>query len=306
MRAISVKNLLSHAGEKLLARVTGGEDGLGRNIRNRRIFVLKRAQELNRLNKETAVVFITREIINDIEKDQKLFTKLEDSNIAMLVIEDAETPPKKLIKWCDSHNIPLINTSLSEQKFIPAYHECLNHCIANIRCINGVLIDVNGVGVLLTGKSSIGKSEVALDLIIKGHRLVADDVVEIFRDESGELFGTAPDITAQHMEIRGLGIIDVSKVFGISSIRVRKKIEMVIELAHKELHQIDRLGEKKFCTILGKKLPKIIIPVSPGRNIATLVEVSARLYLLEMTGYKPLVDFKKTLKEKLKLERIKI
>ncbi len=282
-------------------KLISGESGLWRKLVSPQIIIFRKINDLNNIGREMPAVFIASEFVKG-ENLNRLFQKLKDCKISMVIVEKDSAPLPELIKWCNTRNIPLCRTHLSEKNFAEAYKEQIKLCSSNIKYISGVLVDVNGVGILITGKSSIGKSEVALELIIKGHRLVSDDVVEIFRDESGEIFGTAPDITAQYMEIRGLGIIDVSKVFGISSIRVRKKIEMVIELAAKELHQIDRLGEKKTCTILGKKLPKIIIPVSPGRNIATLVEVSARLYLLERTGYRPLVDLKKNLRARLKSE----
>lgn len=304
MKPVSVKNLLLHSGEILLLKLISDGSGIWRNFNSSRVIVLHKINDLNNLRREIPVLFLSEEFINRTKKINKLLQRLKDFKISMIVVRKHPVSYSALVKWCNSRNIPLCRTQLPEEKFKELCASQLKYCSSNIKYANGVLVDVNGVGILITGKSSIGKSEVALELIIKGHRLVSDDVVEIFRDESGEIFGTAPDITAQHMEIRGLGIIDVSKVFGISSIRVRKKIEMVIELSEKELYQIDRLGERKMCTILGKKLPKIIIPVSPGRNIATLVEVSARLYLLERTGYKPLIDFKKNLKLRLKSEQV--
>lgn len=304
MKAVSVKNLLLHSGEILLLKLISDGSGIWRNLKSPRVIVLHKINDLNNIGMEIPVLFISEEFIKSTKKISKLFQRLKDFKISMIVVRKYTEPLPALIKWCNSENIPLCRTQLPEEKFKELCVSHLKLCSSNIKYTSGVLVDVNGVGILITGKSSIGKSEVALELIIKGHRLVSDDIVEVFRDESGEIFGTAPDVTAQHMEIRGLGIIDVSKVFGISSIRVRKKIEMVIELAAKELHQIDRLGQKKMCTILGRKLPKIIIPVSPGRNIATLVEVSARLYLLERTGYRPLINFKRNLKQRLKSEQV--
>lgn len=301
MKPISVKNFLLHNGDKLSLKILTGEGGILRNINTNRIVMIKNLKDLKKIKKNTPTIFLSDKFLND-HNTTNLIENLKSRRIALIILGNKASPVKSLIKFCNSRNIPIGKTSMTEDAFLERYPRCLVECSSSIEYKNGVLVDVNGVGILIIGKSSIGKSEVALELIIKGHRLVSDDVVEIFRDEAGEIFGSAPDITAHHMEIRGFGIIDVSKVFGISSIRVRKKIEMVIELVEKKLHQIDRLGEKKMCTIFGKRLPKIIIPVTPGRNIATLIEVAARLYLLERTGYKPLVDFKKTLKQRLTLE----
>jgi HPr kinase/phosphorylase len=301
MKPVSVKNLLLHGGDKLLLKLISGEDGISRKLRTPKIAFIKKIKDIKNIHSPSPAIFISSMDLNGNTLHQYL-KRFNELSPAIIILGKDITYLSELGKWCDSKAIPLFRTTLPEEKFKTQYAECLHLCSCNIKYTTGVLVDVNGVGVLITGKSSIGKSEVALELIIKGHRLVSDDVVEVFKDESGELFGTSPDITAQHMEIRGLGIIDVSKVFGISSIRVRKKIELVIELAAKELHQIDRLGERRWCTLLGKKLPKIVLPVSPGRNIATLVEVAARLYLLERTGYKPLVGLKNALKQRLKIE----
>jgi len=152
--------------------------------------------------------------------------------------------------------------------------------------LHGVLVDVYGIGVLILGESGTGKSECALDLVTRGHRLVADDVVEVVRESHGILIGRGPSRIRHHMEIRGLGIINVRDLFGVAAIRYRKRIELVILLeAWRPEEEYDRLGvEEQTYPLLGVPIPTLRIPVSAGRNIAILVEVAARNHLLKLMG----------------------
>ena len=151
--------------------------------------------------------------------------------------------------------------------------------------MHGVLMDVLGIGVLLLGKSGIGKSETALDLVVRGHRLVADDVIEI-RRQGAHVVGRGAGIIGHHMEIRGLGIINIKDLFGISAVRDTKKIELVVELREWDEHEeYDRLGfDDQFDRILDVAVPAVQLPVRPGRNLATLIEVAARNQLLKLQG----------------------
>jgi HPr kinase/phosphorylase len=152
--------------------------------------------------------------------------------------------------------------------------------------LHGVLVDVYGIGVLLLGESGTGKSECALDLVSRGHRLVADDVVEIWRDDAGTVTGRGPARIRHHMEIRGLGIINIQDLFGVAAIRERKRIELVIQLeAWQPDTEYDRLGLTQHThPLLGVEIPMLRIPVSAGRNVAILVEVAARNHLLKQMG----------------------
>jgi HPr kinase/phosphorylase len=159
------------------------------------------------------------------------------------------------------------------------------------------MMDVFGVGVLILGKSGIGKSECALDLILRGHRLVADDMVFIRKRGLSVLLGSGFEVIQHHMEIRGLGIINIRSLFGVEAIRERKKIELVVELMGWEAYQeYDRLGfEEEKYTILEIELPLLRIPVTPGRNLTTIIEVAARNHLLRMMGYNSALEFEKKL-----------
>jgi HPr kinase/phosphorylase len=152
--------------------------------------------------------------------------------------------------------------------------------------LHGVLVDVYGIGVLLLGESGTGKSECALDLVTRGHRLVADDVVEVARESDQIVMGRGPTRIRHHMEIRGLGIINIRDLFGVAAIRYRKRIELVVLLeAWRAEDEYDRLGlEEQTYPILGIPIPMLRIPVSAGRNVAILVEVAARNHLLKLMG----------------------
>ena len=153
--------------------------------------------------------------------------------------------------------------------------------------MHAVLMDILGLGVLIVGESGIGKSECALDLIVRAHRLVADDTVEIRRRAETILIGTCPELTRHHMELRGLGVINVKDLFGIASTRLSKRVELVVQLERWEPgREYERLGlDDEFYEILGLKVPLIRMPVAPGRSVAILVEVAARNQLLRARGH---------------------
>ena len=162
----------------------------------------------------------------------------------------------------------------------------LNRMLATSVKEHGVLMEVFGVGMLLTGKSGVGKSETAMELISRGHRLIADDSV-IIKDIANALYGTAPDIIRYFMELRGIGIINVKSMYGSGSVLNEKKIEIVIQLENwQQGKEYDRVGDTSaFAEYLGIKIPKLTIPVSPGRNLAIIIEVAARNFRLKSMGY---------------------
>jgi len=173
--------------------------------------------------------------------------------------------------------------------------------LAATASIHGVLMEIFGVGVLILGKSGIGKSECALDLILRGHRLVADDMVYIQKRSPSLLLGRGFEIIQHHMEIRGLGIINIRNLFGVEAIRERKKIELVLELVEWTSYgDYDRLGfEEEKYPILEVDLPLLRVPVTPGRNLSTIIEVAARNHLLKMMGYDSGLEFEKKLLRKM-------
>jgi len=207
------------------------------------------------------------------------------SEPACIVVCRNHAPPEEPRTAARARGVPLFICALVTADFIAAVTTWMGDKLAPTTELHGVLMDVNGIGVLLRGKSGIGKSETALDLVVRGHRLVADDVVRI-RVKSGQLIGRGAGILGFHMEIRGLGIINIEDLFGVAAVRDAKKIELVVELHEwAEGVEYDRLGfDDHFERILGCDVPKIRLPVRPGRNLATLTEVAARNQLLKLQG----------------------
>jgi HPr kinase/phosphorylase len=208
-----------------------------------------------------------------------------DSDPACVVVCRGRTPPPELRAEADARGVPLLVSSLVTADFIAAVTAWMSDRLAPSTEVHGVLLDVLGVGVLVLGKSGIGKSETALDLVVRGHRFVADDVI-VMRRVGNNIVGRSGGIIGHHMEIRGLGIINVKDLFGISAVRETKRIELVVELSEwNPDEEYDRLGfDDRHQDILGIPIPAVKLPVRPGRNLATLIEVAARNELVKHQG----------------------
>jgi HPr kinase/phosphorylase len=204
-----------------------------------------------------------------------------------LLITGGFTPPAELLAEAERARLPVLKTSIVTPTAIAKLSSLLEDSLAERTMIHAVLMDVLGLGVLIAGESGIGKSECALDLIHRGHRLVADDTVEVRRRQETILIGTCPDLTRHHMELRGLGVINVKDLFGIASTRSSKRVELVVQLERwVPTREYERLGlDEEHYEILGLRVPLIRMPVAPGRNIAILVEVAARNQLLRARGH---------------------
>ncbi len=224
--------------------------------------------------------------------------------ISCFIITKGLTPPDFLLESADKAGIPVLGTHHQSSTFISLITKFLEERLLPTTHLHGVLIDVLGVGVLLTGKSGIGKSECALDLVIRGHRLVADDMVFIKKKMPAALVGQAEETIQHLMEIRGLGIINIKDLYGVSSIREKKIIDMVLELVEWNPDQeYDRLGvDDRRTTILGVDVPHICIPVRPGRNLGSIIEVAARNFLLKGMGYHSARDFQERLLTRLEVQ----
>lgn len=208
---------------------------------------------------------------------------------------------KKIIEEADKRRIPILRTPLSTTPFIHNLSNYLDYKLAAMIFLHGTLMDIYGVGVLFLGKPGIGKSECALDLVERGHRLVADDLVKIIR--RGEiLIGTGAEKSEKlrhHLEIRGVGIVDIFRIFGVKAVRLRKRIEIIIELVLWESTkgEYERLGlMKRLKEILGVKIPHILLPLTPGKNISVIAEVVAMNYLLGLRGINAAREYNEELK----------
>jgi HPr kinase/phosphorylase len=215
-----------------------------------------------------------------------ILAKLCRCRMTCFVVTRGQAPPRELLAAAEAAGVPVLTTPLESTTFIKLLSAFLEERLATRLHLHCVLLDVFGLGVLILGDSGIGKSECALDLIDRGHRLVADDVVEIKR-MGDVLVGASPDLTRYHMELRGLGVLNIKDLYGVSSIRLSKRVELVILLERWEVgKEYDRLGlRNESFLILGAEVPLVRMPVAPGRNIALLVEVAARNQLLREGGY---------------------
>jgi HPr kinase/phosphorylase len=221
------------------------------------------------------------------------------------VLTSGLEPPAELVQETERHRVPLLRTELSTSAAIDGLTRYLEDRLAPRVVIHGVLLDIYGLGVLLLGDSGVGKSECALDLVVRGHRLVADDVVEIKR-RGEQLVGTGPELTRYHMELRGLGIVNVKDLFGVAAVRMTKFVEYVMRLdPWQEGKRYDRLGlDEQVHEILGLALPYVEMPVGPGRNLSVLIEVAARNHLLRLKGYNPARELARRLGRRLHPRRL--
>lgn len=230
------------------------------------------------------------------EERYKSLDKYFSYPLPCLILSTNLEPFPEMMELVQKHQIPLLRSKLRTTLIFNNVIAYLNEVLAPTMTMHGVLVDMYGQGVLITGKSGIGKSETALELIQRGHRLVSDDAV-IVKLVNDRIIGTSPEITRFFIEVRGIGIIDVKTMFGIGAVKLTKVIDMVVHLEQwDERKAYDRLGgEPELTDILGHKLPKITVPVRPGRNMAVILEVAARHQRLKDMGVDTLDELNRRL-----------
>lgn len=208
--------------------------------------------------------------------------------MSIVIADQAEVPPD-IQAAADENDLPLLTSSVSCRKLINYLQEYYAIAVAEKQVLHGVFMEVKGLGLLLTGKSSVGKSELALELLSRGHRIIADDAPEFFRVAADTIRGRCPSLLQDFLEVRGLGILNVRALFGDSAIKQDKNLRLVIhlkEMSETEIQQIDRLeGDRVGRVILDVEIPEITIPVASGRNLAVLVESAASQHILRSKGY---------------------
>ena len=307
MISIPVRYLYEHLNEDLNLEILAGEKGMDRAIRIARIQKpgLALTGYLDQLHRERVQILGATEIsyLKTLDKDlaDERLEQLCSAGVSCLIIAKSLEVPRSLPGLCDLHEVSLLRSPEITSSLIRRITTYLEDVLAPETSVHGCLVDVYGVGILIIGKSGIGKSECALGLVERGHRLVGDDVVVIRRKVQDAIFGSAADLIKYHMEIRGLGILNIKDLFGVSSIRQNKKIELVVELVEwfEDLN-VERLGlDALTYSILDLDIPYLKIPVRPGRDLTMIIEVAARNHLLQRMGFYAAREFDDTLHERL-------
>jgi HPr kinase/phosphorylase len=289
---ITVGDLASDPKLTIGMRRVAGEAGLGRPIRHPRVqksglalaghfhgVVPTRVQVLG----ETEISYLS-----SLTTDERAVASrgLLSLGLSCVVMTGDHEPARALQSAAEATSTPLFVSDGRSSRTINALHALLDDRLAPQAQLHGVLVDVFGVGILLLGKSGIGKSECALELVMRDHRLVADDVVRCDWRPPGLVFGQAADLLRHHVEIRGLGVLNIKELFGVTSVRERKRIDLVVHLVEwDERDEYDRLGlEDRYHTILGTPIRDLVVPVRPGRDMGSILEMAARNELLRRGG----------------------
>ncbi len=307
--SVTVQTLLAEPEVAAIARLVAGARSLDRAITHPRVqknglclaghtrgLVASRVQVLG----ETELSYLeSLEATVRGERCGQLFAL----GLSLVLVTRGATPPAELLEAARASATPMAVVELRSSRTIAVVHEVLDRLLAPSETRHGVLIDVHGMGTLLLGPSGIGKSECALFLVERGHRLVADDQVTLVRSPTGAIVGQPPPLLRHHLELRGIGIVNVRELFGATAVRDEKNIDLVIELCPWDPEQpFDRLGlDDLGFDLLGVRLPMLRIPVQPGRNMAVILEVAARNQLLKRAGKHSARDFVAHLSERLGL-----
>lgn len=238
--------------------------------------------------------------LNNLSENDRnsAFNRLVSFDIPVIFLTNNNKLSGKLLKFAEEKKVPVFRTDMETTKFMYILRDFLEDFFAVQTMLHGTMVDVYGIGILISGKSGLGKSEVALDLVERGHRLVSDDVVMLTK-KSSVLMASATEMNKHFMEIRGLGVVDVMSMFGIRSIRYQKRLEVVLELSlWEDTEKINRTGlDHDTVEILGTNIPLIHLPITPGKNITVIAEVIAMNYLLKHYGYDAAEAFQKKIKK---------
>ncbi|HEV8335994.1 MAG TPA: HPr(Ser) kinase/phosphatase [Candidatus Polarisedimenticolia bacterium] len=308
--AIPVRELLSEELSEIRLVLAAGGAGLERSLTHPRIQKagLALTGPLHKLQRGRVQVLGSSEIdfmeqLGETER-AALVRRLFDADLTCFILTRGLAFSPLFLKLSEERAIPLLRTELPTAPVVEALGHFLEERLAPCQVLHGVLMDIYGLGVLLLGDSGVGKSESALDLVVRGHRLVTDDVVEIVR-KGNVLTGTGPAMTRFHMELRGLGIINIKDLFGVAAVREKKDIELIVRLELRETGKsYERLGlDEQVFSILGLSLPYIEMPVTPGKNLSVLLEVAARNQLLKRRGYHPAKELARRLGEAIQRRR---
>ena len=308
---VTVERFYTQQASALELRLMAGANGLKRIIReptvNRpglalagftKYFASKRVQVIG----AAEATFLKS--LNKTER-QARYADLFSHKIPCVVFSRNLRPDRQFLKAAERADVPIFQCPLITMKFINLATLALEMMFAPRGTEMGSMVDILGVGVIVRGESGIGKSESVLALIERGYSLVSDDITKVMLIDGREVMGTSAELTRNHMEVRGIGIINIAAMFGVKSIRLEKRVDLVVSLKPwEEVPDVDRLGmEDQYVEILGVKIPHIIIPVRPGRDLARLIEVAAFQTKLKLSGYNPAKELNDRLLAKMASEQ---
>ncbi len=309
---LRLRDLLEREGDPLQLEALTGDAGLDRQVPDPEVaspglalagYVGRFAPHRLHVLGETEITYL-----NGLAADERLHRLEQFFNFdlpCLFITKGLEAPPD-LLRLAQEHGVPLLRSRLKTAEFYRRVKPVLEEAFAPRTTLHGSLADVYGVGLLFIGRSGIGKSECVLDLVERGHRLVADDVVQVTRRGADILIGRGHELAAHHMEIRGIGLIDVQALFGIRAVRQQKRIEVVVQLEDWETAKdvADRTGLSQHASeVLGVTIPRVIVPLNPGKNITVVSEVVAMMHLLRYSGVDVAAQFNERLIRRMKEKR---
>jgi HPr kinase/phosphorylase len=299
--ALEIREFLNRYQKKLQLSFSTAEVGLEREIKLSRQArdTFEAVDYFNVIRTSSVVVVGYQEarFINKLPADdqKKLLRTLFQGPVSTIIMSQDNRMPETMIRQCEDHNIPVFQSALSDSELLDNSRYLLSHVLAEHVDEHGVYIEVYSLGVFLTGESGVGKSELALALITRGHRLISDDVTRFSRLSPDLVDGRSPSLLSDFMEVRGLGIVNIRAMFGANVLKKSKALRLIIKmvkLTSDNSTQFDRVGDStQTRNILGLEIPEVTLPVAPGRSLAVLVEAAARNHLLNLNGYNAAEEF---------------
>jgi HPr kinase/phosphorylase len=299
--SLDVREFFHRYQQKLQLSFSTAEVGLDREIKVSRLArdTFEAVDYFNVIRTSSVVVVGYQEarFINTLTADEqkKLLRTLFQGPVTTIIMSQNNRMPETMIRQCEDHQIPVFQSALSDSELLDNSRYLLSHLLAEHIDEHGVYIEVYSLGIFLTGESGVGKSELALALIARGHRLISDDVTRFLRLSPDLVDGHSPGLLSDFMEVRGLGIVNIRAMFGANVLKKSKALRLIVkmvQLTNDNSTQFDRIGDStQTRNILGLEIPEITLPVAPGRNLAVLVEAAARNHLLNLNGYNAAEEF---------------
>lgn len=298
---LEIREFFHRYQQKLQLGFSTAEVGLDRQIKLSRLArdTFEAVDYFNVIRTSSVVVVGYQEarFINTLTADEqrKLLRTLFQGPVSTIIMSQDNRMPESMIQQCEDHKIPVFQSALSDSELLDNSRYLLSHVLAEHVDEHGVYIEVYSLGIFLTGESGVGKSELALALIARGHRLISDDITRFSRLSPDLVEGHSPGLLSDFMEVRGLGIVNIRAMFGANVLKKSKALRLVVkmvQLTRDNSTQFDRIGDStQTRNILGLEIPEVTLPVAPGRNLAVLVEAAARNHLLNLNGYNAAEEF---------------